>query len=186
MNRCLRHVHRHVHRPRPVRTVHPIQPARAGCRIGGTRGRSRRAGAAGFTLIELLVVVVIIGLLASLVAPRLFGQIGKSKVGVTRAQIDALSQALERYQIDVGSYPTTEQGLQALVTRPDSGDKWHGPYLTKAVPPDPWDRPYHYKAPGDHGDFDLYSYGADGQAGGSGENADVTSWDSAPASGSAK
>lgn len=181
MNRC----HRQLHRPRSIRSVHPIRPAGPICRIRGD-DRGRRRGAAGFTLIELLVVVVIIGLLAGLVAPRYFGQIGKSKVGVARAQIDALSQALGHYRIELGSFPTTEQGLQALVTRPEGADKWQGPYLTKAVPADPWDRPYHYKAPGDHGDFDLYSYGADGQAGGTGENTDVTSWESAPASGTAK
>jgi general secretion pathway protein G len=136
---------------------------------------------AGFTLIELLVVVVIIGLLAGLVAPRYFGQVAKSNVNVARAQIDALGKALDQYRLDVGSYPSTDQGLQALVSRPDSIDRWQGPYLQKGVPPDPWGRPYLYKAPGDHGDYDLLSYGADGQPGGTGENIDVTSWDVAPA-----
>jgi len=132
---------------------------------------------AGFTLIELLVVVVIIGLLAGLVAPRYFGQVGKSNVNVARAQIDSLSKALDQYRLDVGAYPSTEQGLDALVSRPDSLDRWQGPYLQKQVPPDPWGRAYHYKAPGDHGDYDLFSYGADDQPGGRGENIDVTSWD---------
>jgi general secretion pathway protein G len=135
------------------------------------------AGERGFTLIELLVVVVIIGLLAGLVAPRYFGQLGKSNVNVARAQIDSLGKALDAYRLDVGSYPSTNQGLQALVVKPDGLDRWQGPYLQKQVPPDPWGRPYHYKSPGDHGDYDVYSYGADGQAGGTGENVDVTSWD---------
>ena len=139
--------------------------------------------AAGFTLIELLVVVVIIGLLAGLVAPRYFGQVGKSNVNIARAQIDNLGKALDQYRLDIGAYPTTDQGLQALITHPDGVDRWQGPYLQKQVPPDPWSRPYHYKAPGDHGDYDLYSYGADGQPGGSGENVDINSWEIAPAAG---
>ena len=134
----------------------------------------------GFTLIELLVVVVIIGLLAGLVAPRYFGQIGKSNVNVARAQVDALGKALDQYRLDVGAYPTTDQGLRALVSQPDGIERWQGPYLQKQVPADPWGRPYGYKAPGDHGDYDLYSYGADGKPGGSGENVDITSWDAAP------
>jgi general secretion pathway protein G len=146
---------------------------------------SRRASA-GFTLIELLVVVVIIGLLAGLVAPRYFGQLGKSHVSVARAQIDNFGKALDQYRVDTGSYPTTTQGLQALVAKPDGVDKWQGPYLAKAVPADPWGRPYLYKSPGEHGDYDLSSYGADGQPGGTGENVDISSWDSGPATGTAK
>ncbi len=134
----------------------------------------------GFTLIELLVVVVIIGLLAGIVAPRYFGQIGKSKVNVARAQIDALGKALDQYRLDVGAYPASAQGLQALVVKPGGAANWQGPYLKRQVPPDPWGRPYRYKSPGDHGDYDLYSYGADGVPGGTGENVDVTSWDVAP------
>lgn len=134
----------------------------------------------GFTLIELLVVVVIIGLLAGLVAPRYFGQVGKSEVNVARAQIDALGKALDQYRLDVGSYPTTDQGLQALVTQPDGVDRWQGPYLQKQVPYDPWGRPYLYKAPGEHGEYDLASYGADGKPGGTGENVDIKSWESTP------
>lgn len=141
--------------------------------------RTRKVG--GFTLIELLVVVVIIGLLAGLVAPKYFGQVGKSNVTIARAQIDSLGKALDTYRLDVGSYPTTDQGLQALVAKPDGVDRWEGPYLSKSqVPPDPWSRPYRYKSPGDHGDYDLFSYGLDGQPGGTGENVDVTSWDVAP------
>ncbi|HVY05601.1 MAG TPA: type II secretion system major pseudopilin GspG [Burkholderiales bacterium] len=135
--------------------------------------RSRR----GFTLLELLVVMVIIGLLASYVGPKYFGQIGKSEVKVARAQIDALDKALSQYRLDVGRFPATEQGLAALVAAPSGEAKWSGPYLAKAVPLDPWGRPYQYKCcPGDHGDFDLYSLGKDGVTGGSGEQAAVTNW----------
>jgi len=142
------------------------------CRCGIKRER-------GFTLIELLVVVVIIGLLAGLVAPRYFGQVGKSEVNVARAQIEALGKALDQYRLDVGAYPTTDQGLQALVNQPDGVDRWQGPYLQKQVPYDPWGRPYLYKAPGEHGDYDLVSFGADGKPGGTGENVDIKSWESA-------
>jgi general secretion pathway protein G len=135
-------------------------------------------GSAGFTLLELLVVIVIIGLLAGLVAPRYFDQVSKSNTKIARAQIDSLEKALDQYRLDVGSYPTTEQGLTALNTRPQNLEKWAGPYLKKAVPPDPWGARYLYKAPGEHGDYDLYSLGADAQPGGSGEAADVTSWGS--------
>jgi general secretion pathway protein G len=130
--------------------------------------------ASGFTLLELLVVVAIIGLLAGYVAPRYFGQIGKSEVNAARAQIDALEKALDQYRLDTGRYPSTELGLAALVTRPPNEPKWNGPYLKKAVPLDPWGKPYLYKAPGEKGDYDLVSYGKDGRPGGSGENADIT------------
>lgn len=130
----------------------------------------------GFTLLELLVVMVIIGLLAGLVAPKYFDQIGKSNVQVAKAQIDALGKALDQYRVDVGAYPATEEGLDALVNKPQNEPRWNGPYLKKSVPLDPWGRPYQYRTPGEHGDYDLFSYGKDGQAGGSGENADITSW----------
>jgi general secretion pathway protein G len=136
---------------------------------------------AGFTLLELLVVIVIIGLLAGLVGPRYFDQLGKSNTKIARAQIDALEKALDQYRLDVGTYPTSEQGLQALFVKPNNVDRWQGPYLKKPAPPDPWGRPYLYKSPGDHGDYDLASYGADGKPGGSGEAADVLSWDAQPA-----
>ena len=129
---------------------------------------------AGFTLLELLIVIVIIGLLAGYVAPRYFSQLGKSEIQLARAQIDALDKALDQYRLDTGRYPTSEMGLNALVDRPPNEPKWNGPYLKKAVPMDPWGNPYLYKAPGEHGDYDIVSYGKDRQAGGSGENADIT------------
>ncbi|TSA19234.1 MAG: type II secretion system protein GspG [Betaproteobacteria bacterium] len=143
-----------------------------------SRGKSglRSVAARGFTLLELLVVMVIIGLLAGYVAPKYFAQIGKSEVKVARAQIDALEKALDQYRLDVGRYPSSEQGLSALVTPPANEPKWQGPYLKKAVPPDPWGRAYLYRYPGEHGDVDLFSYGRDGQAGGKGEDADITNW----------
>lgn len=130
----------------------------------------------GFTLLELLVVMVIIGLLAGYVGPRFFSQIGKSEVKAARAQIDALEKALDQFRLDNGRYPTTEEGLKALVERPSTTTKWSGPYLKKAVPLDPWERPYIYKAPGEHGEYDLSSLGKDGQAGGTEEAADITNW----------
>ena len=131
-------------------------------------------GAAGFTLLELLVVVAIIGLLVGFVAPRYFGQIGKSEVTAARAQIDALGKALDQYRLDTGHYPSTEQGLDALMQRPQNEPKWNGPYLRKSVPQDPWGRPYQYRAPGEKGDFDLLSLGKDGAPGGNGEDADLS------------
>lgn len=130
----------------------------------------------GFTLLELLVVMLIIGLLAGYVAPKYFAQVGKSEIKIARAQIDAFDKALDQYRLDTGHYPTTEQGLSALVTKPANEPKWAGPYLKKAVPPDPWGNSYIYKMPGDHGEFDLLSYGNDGQPGGAGEAADITNW----------
>jgi general secretion pathway protein G len=121
--------------------------------------------------------MVIIGLLAGFVAPRYFAQVGKSQVKVARAQLDALDKALDQFRLDVGRYPTTEEGLAVLVARPNGESSWAGPYLKKGVPPDPWGRPYLYEQPGAHGgDFDLQSYGKDGRPGGSGEDADITNW----------
>jgi general secretion pathway protein G len=130
----------------------------------------------GFTLIELLVVMVIIGLLASYVGPKLFAQIGRSEVKVTRTQIGAFERSLDQYRIDVGHYPSTEQGLAALLSRPGDEPKWGGPYLAKAVPRDPWGREYLYRSPGEHGEYDLWSQGRDGRPGGEGEDADTTNW----------
>lgn len=134
------------------------------------------SGVRGFTLLELLVVMVIIGLLVGYVGPRYFSQVGKSEVKAARAQIDALEKALDQYRIDTGRYPSQEAGLSALFTRPANESKWEGPYLKKGVPRDPWGNAYVYKIPGEHGDYDLLSYGKDGQPGGSGEAADVTNW----------
>lgn len=136
----------------------------------------RRSPPRGFTLLELLVVMVIIGLLAGFVAPKYFGQIGKSEVKVARAQIDALEKALEQYRLDLGKYPTTEQGLAALTAAPAGESKWSGPYLRKAAPVDPWGRAYLYRHPGEHGDFDVVSLGRDGRPGGEGEDQDIGNW----------
>ena len=130
----------------------------------------------GFTLLELLVVVAIIGLLAGYVGPKYFGQLGKAEVKAARAQIDAMEKALDQYRLDVGRYPTSEQGLNALVVQPAGVTKWAGPYLKKGLPVDPWNKPYLYKSPGEHGEADVYSYGRDGTPGGSGEDADITNW----------
>ncbi len=137
-------------------------------------GRTRVAAAEGFTLLELLVVIVIIGLLAAYVGPRYFSQLGKSERGTTKAQIEALGRALDAYRVDTGRYPTTEQGLSALVTKPNDESKWAGPYLQKSVPSDPWGKPYVYRSPGQGGDFDLFSYATDGLAGGDGDGADIS------------
>jgi general secretion pathway protein G len=127
----------------------------------------------GFTLLELLVVIVIIGLLAGYVAPKYFAQVGKSEVQVARAQIDALEKSLDQYRLDVRHYPSADEGLAALVAKPSSEAAWNGPYLKKAVPNDPWGKPYVYRTPGQRGEFDLFSYGRDGKPGGTGEDADV-------------
>jgi general secretion pathway protein G len=130
----------------------------------------------GFTLLELLVVMVIIGLLAGYVGPKYFEQIGKSETKTAKAQIDSLGKALDQYRIDTGHYPSTEQGLDALNKKPNNENKWSGPYLKKNVPNDPWDKPYSYVSPGEHGDYDLYSLGKDSQQGGTKESEDVVSW----------
>lgn len=130
----------------------------------------------GFTLLELLVVMVIIGLLAGYVGPKYFEQIGKSESKTAKAQIDALGKALDQYRIDIGHYPSTEQGLSALNINPANETKWAGPYLQKNVPSDPWGRAFLYKSPGEHGDYDLFSLGKDGQQGGTKESEDIVSW----------
>lgn len=120
--------------------------------------------------------MVIIGLLAAYVGPRYFSQIGKSEIKVARAQMVAFEQALDQYRLDVGHYPTTEQGLNVLETKTESEKRWDGPYLKKKLPLDPWGNAYLYKFPGEHGDFDIYCYGNDGKPGGDGEAADIGNW----------
>lgn len=142
----------------------------------GMRRRRPQEFSAGFTLIELLIVMIILGLLAALVAPKMFQKVGSSKQKAAKAQIALLGTALDAYRLDVGRYPTTEEGLEALRRNPGHAG-WDGPYLPKDVPPDPWGKGYLYRSPGERGDYDLASLGADGQEGGEGENADVTSWD---------
>ena len=131
----------------------------------------------GFTLLELLVVMVIIGLLAGYIGPMYFKQVGKSEVKIAKTQIESFSKALDQYRLDTGHYPANEQGLQALVVKPSDENRWDGPYLKKSVPLDPWGNAYTYKQPGQHGDVDILSFGKDGLPGGSGENADIQSWD---------
>ena len=135
-------------------------------------GRSRERG---FTLIELLVVMVILGLLVALVGPKLFGHLGKSKLKAAKAQIELFGTAVDSFRIDMDRYPTTGEGIKALRANPGL-DNWDGPYLRKEIPADPWGREYIYVSPGQHDDFDLMSYGADGAPGGEGENQDVVSW----------
>ncbi len=134
--------------------------------------------AAGFTLIELLVVLAIIGLLAGLVGPQVMQHLGGSKTKTAKVQIEELAGALDMYRLDVGSYPSSEQGLRALVEKPGNVSIWNGPYLRKnKVPQDPWLKDYHYVSPGQHGKFDLFSLGSDGREGGEGEDQDLVSWE---------
>jgi general secretion pathway protein G len=128
----------------------------------------------GFTLLELLVVLVVLGLLVSIVGPKYFSQLGKSEAKAAQAQIASLAKALDMYRIDVGRYPTTEQGLAALNASPANEPNWRGPYLQKAPPADPWGRAYIYKSPGEKGEFDLLSHGKDGAPGGTEANADIS------------
>nr|WP_320051370.1 type II secretion system major pseudopilin GspG [uncultured Desulfuromonas sp.] len=139
--------------------------------------RQRYTSEQGFTLIELLVVMIIIGLLASLVAPKMFNKVDSSKVKTARAQIELLGTALDSYRLDNSAYPTTQQGLSVLRTRPDAVKTWDGPYLPKDIPLDPWGNSYVYKAPGEHNEYDLSSYGADGKVGGEDDAADINSWE---------
>ena len=144
---------------------------------GALRGAT---GQQGFTLLELLVVIVIIGMLASYVGPKYFAQIGKSEVTVAKAQLEGLSKAMDTFRIDVGRYPAVDEGLRALMVKPDNATAWNGPYLKKDVPLDPWGRAYVYKIGGTAApsgvltDYQIISLGKDGQPGGSGDNADLT------------
>ncbi len=137
--------------------------------------------AAGFTLIELLVVIIVLGLLAGLVAPQILGRVSEARTKTAKTQIELIGVALDNYRLDNGAYPSTEQGLDALVSRPARAPvplNWRGPYLRKALPLDPWDRPYIYLSPGEHfrNGYDLSTLGRDGEAGGEDEDADVVSW----------
>ncbi len=130
----------------------------------------------GFSLIELLIVMVIIGLLASLVGPKMFGKVGKSKQKSAKAQISLFETSLDMYRLDMGKYPTTDMGLEVLRIKPDDNDNWDGPYLPKNIPLDPWRNPYHYASPSEHGDYEIISHGADGEEGGEEEDQDIESW----------
>jgi general secretion pathway protein G len=137
----------------------------------------RKAKCRAFTLLELLVALVILGLIASVVGPRVMKHVGTSKTRTAALQVEELGTALETYRLELDGYPRTEEGLAALVARPPGGARWNGPYLRKpVVPKDPWGREYRYRHPGEHGAYDLYSLGADDREGGEGENADVVSW----------
>lgn len=131
----------------------------------------------GFTLIELLVVLIILGLLAAIVTPKFFGKIDKAKAKTAKTQIELLGTALDDFRLDNGRYPTTEEGLEALRKKPEELPQWDGPYLPKPVPLDPWGRPYHYQCPGEHGEYDLFSYGKDGVEGGEKTDKDIVSWE---------
>jgi len=134
----------------------------------------RRKSESGFTLVELLVVMVIIGLLAALVGPNIMKAGDKGRISSTKAQIANFGTALDSFRLDIGRYPTSQEGLQALQERPAGADRWDGPYLKKAVPLDAWGHPYVYRSPGEKGPYDIVSYGADGVAGGEGINSDLT------------
>src|SRR5881296_3979263 len=156
---------------------------RSGCGSFNSALRTPHS-APGFTLIELLVVITVIAILAGLVAPMVFSHVGDAKLSAARAQIELFGLGLEAYRLDNDYYPSTGQGLEALRTKPTGEPEarnWRGPYLKKTVPLDPWGRPYVYRSPGDVNTqgYDLLSYGRDGQPGGSGEDADITSWESA-------
>ena len=139
--------------------------------------QERREAEQGYTLLELLVVLAIIALLVGFVAPKMIGYLGKAKADAAKVQLHNVATALDLYRLDVGQYPTEGQGLIALLEKPSGADGWSGPYLQKSSGTlDPWGQPYIYKEPGQHGEYDLLSYGADKQPGGEGDDADVTSW----------
>ncbi len=141
------------------------------------RRKNESSASAGFTLIELIVVVIIIGLLAGLVLPQFIRQEERAKLNTARAQIELFATALDTFRLDVGRYPTTDEGLQALRQKPGGLERWDGPYLRKDLPTDPWGKPYVYRSPSEHGPYEIISYGADGAPGGDGDNRDITSWE---------
>jgi general secretion pathway protein G len=143
----------------------------------GDSRRGRLRDRRGFTLIELLVVIIILGLLSALVAPKFFGKVDKAKVKTAKTQIELLGSALDEFRLDNGRYPTTQEGLDALRTKPEGLETWEGPYLPKPVPVDSWGHAYAYQSPGEHGPYDLVSYGQDGKEGGEGNDADIVSWE---------
>src|SRR5262249_31571386 len=151
----------------------PTKPGRTRMR----RRRGARDGERGFTLVEILVVITIIGLIMGLVGPRVLSYLGESKAKAAKIQIESFGSALDLYYLDNGRYPTTSEGLAALVQRSGTSRTWNGPYLKgSVVPTDPWGQPYLYRSPGEHGPYDVVSYGSDGQEGGTGTAADITSW----------
>ena len=141
------------------------------------RNLERRRGQGGFTLVEILVVIAIIALIVSLVGPRVLNYLGESKVKAAKIQIQGFSSALDLFNLDTGRYPTTSEGLVALISSPGNIPSWNGPYLKSgSVPDDNWGKPYVYRSPGEHGAYDIMSYGSDGNEGGTGTAADITSW----------
>jgi general secretion pathway protein G len=152
---------------------------------GMRRGRSQRQHVGrmrtreqGFTLLEVLVVLVILGLLAAVVAgPQIFKYLGTAKSEAAKVQVQQISSALDLYRLEIGRYPTQEENLNALIDAPGGVSKWNGPYLKKKESIlDPWGRQFHYKVPGEHGDYDLYTLGSDNKEGGNGEDQDITNW----------
>jgi general secretion pathway protein G len=137
----------------------------------------KRRRQAGFTLLEMLIVVIILGLLATLVGPRLFRSLDKAKAKVAKTQIELLATTIKQFRLDVGRYPTTDESLQGLVDRPGSAVGWDGPYLEKGLPKDPWGHDYLYRSPGQNHEYEIISLGRDGQPGGEGEDADINSWE---------
>jgi general secretion pathway protein G len=145
--------------------------------IASRRRPGDRSGEAGFTLIELLVVLAILGLIAAIATPQVLKHLGKAKTDAAKVEIRTIGSALELFALDVGRFPSTQEGLSALVERPAGLNRWNGPYIrAKSAPIDAWGRPYLYRSPGEHGDYDLYTLGADGAPGGDGDNQDVVSW----------
>jgi general secretion pathway protein G len=155
------------------REAHSMEHDAKRAETPGTRVR----GSSGFSLIELLIVLAIVGMIVSLVGPKLLNYLEGARVKTTRLQIDNFSKTLDLYFLDNGRYPTSAEGLDALIHQPAAAASWRGPYLkSEKLPPDPWGATYNYRSPGEHGKFDIYSYGSDGREGGSGDAADVTSW----------